>query len=69
MRNLEILTKFTASFDEVNELQEDTVATACLDEFGHLIFVYTIGHNLFVYSYNPEAPSVDMKFLGKEEFD
>ena len=60
MRNLEILTKFTGKFSEVNEAKEDTVATACLDEFGHLIFVYTIGHSLYVYKYDPEKPSVDL---------
>ena len=42
---------------------DDTVATACLDEFGHLLFLYTIGHDLHVYRFNPESPSVSLQHL------
>ena len=58
MRNINILTKFTGQFDKVGA--DDTVASACLDEFGHLIFVYTLNHHLYVYKYNPERPSVGL---------
>lgn len=67
MRNINILSKFTGVFEHVNS--EDTVATACLDDFGHLVFVYTLGHHLYVYKYNAERPSVGLQFLAHEEFD
>lgn len=50
MRNLEILSCFTSRLDHIES--SDTVATMCLDEYGHLLFVYTVGHHLYVYKYN-----------------
>lgn len=69
MRNLEILSKFTGRFSEANADSEDTVATACIDEFGHLLFVYTIGHSLHVYKFNPERPSENVQFIATQKFD
>ena len=69
MRNLEILSKFTGGFEHVNGGGEDTVATACIDEFGHFLFVYTIGHSLYVYKFNPERPSDNLQFVAQEKFN
>lgn len=69
MRNLEILSKFSGRFPEVNADKEDTVASACVDEFGHLLFVYTVGHSLFAYKFNPDRPSENLKFVSQHSFD
>lgn len=47
---------------------DDTVATACIDEFGHLIFFYTMMHDLHVYRFDPEAPSVGLKHVASQTF-
>jgi hypothetical protein len=62
MRNLEILSKFTARCDDIES--EDTVAAMSLDEYGHLLFVYTIGHHMYAYKYNNNNPGVDLQLLG-----
>ena len=57
MRNLEILTKFSAILGDLGE-----VAGACLDEFGHTLFVFTKGDaKLYVFKYESEVPSVVTK--------
>ena len=64
MRNLEILTKFSGSFAGLN----GTVAAACLDEFGHQLFVYTMEHCIYVYKYDPDSPS-EIQFLHQAQLD
>jgi len=34
-----------------------------------LAFIYTVGHHLYVYKYNPERPSIGLQFVAHEEFD
>jgi hypothetical protein len=64
MRNLEILTKFSALLDA---LATKDVAGACLDEFGHTLFVFTKGDaKLYVFKYESDFPSVVTK---KKEVD
>lgn len=59
MRNLEILTKFSAI---LGGLATKDVAAACLDEFGHTLFVFTRGDaKLYVFKYEAELPSIVSK--------
>lgn len=56
MRNLEILTKFSALIDA---LETKDVAGACLDEFGHTLYIFTNGDaKLYVFKYEADLPSV-----------
>lgn len=56
MRNLEILTKFSVVLEG---LANKDVAAACLDEFGHTLFVFTRGDaKLYVFKYEAELPSI-----------
>jgi hypothetical protein len=65
MRYLEILQKFSGKFTIDSE---ETVTSVCLDEYGHLLFVYTLNHVLLVFKYQNDCPSVDLKMIVKEEF-
>ena len=56
MRNLHILQKFSIDFASFLS-ESDTVASACMDEFGHLLFLYTMGHDVHVFRLSPESPS------------
>ncbi len=52
MRNLEILTKFSASLPH-------NLEAACLDEFGHTLYLFTRGDaKLYVYTYPDNIPSL-----------
>ena len=57
MRNLDILTKFSTKLEGI------TIVSACLDEFGHMLFVYSSSQQLHIYKYNvdkknPDIPSI-----------
>lgn len=54
MRNLEILTKFT---NTLNLSEGEKIVNSCLDEFGHLLFVYTNKNALVIYKYTAENPA------------
>lgn len=56
MRNLHILQKFSLEFASYLS-GSDTVASACMDEFGHLLFLYTMEHDVHVFRLSPESPS------------
>jgi len=43
MRNLHILQKYTGILELIKE-NNDAIASACFDEFGHIILIYTIKH-------------------------
>ncbi len=48
MRNLEILTKFSTILSTLS----GKVEIACLDEFGHTLYVYTMGDaKLYAFKY------------------
>ena len=53
MRNLEILTKFSGLFEGC----AGKIQTACLDEYGHQLFVYTEEHKIYAFKYDLERPS------------
>ena len=64
MRNLEILTKFSRilysplTHPYFRHGLSGLVETACLDEFGHYLFVYTkVSCKLYVFKYEAEFPS------------
>ena len=64
MRNLEILTKFSAYLEGL----DGEVAGACLDEFGRTLFIFTKGDaKLHVFKYeSADLPSLLTK---KKEVD
>lgn len=47
MRNLHILTKSQTLLEEIG--QDDTITAVCIDEYGHLLFVYTMNHHLYIF--------------------
>lgn len=68
MRNLHILQKYTGILELIKE-KNDTIASACFDEFGHLIFIYTNKHQIHAFRYNPDSPSINIKHLSSQELD
>ena len=64
MRNLEILSKFIGKSENID--LEDTVAAMSLDEYGSMLFIYTIGHHMYAYKYNQDNPAEDLRLLAHE---
>ena len=61
MRNLHILQKQTLALS--NYLQEaDTVASACLDEFNQVLFLYTLQHTVHVFRLSSAGSSMADKY-------
>ena len=56
MRNLEILTKFSALLSSL----QSQVELACLDEFGHILYVFTKGDaKIYTFKYTDQnIPSI-----------
>lgn len=68
MRNLALLSKLGNTLSEVEDL-DDQVAAACLDEFGHLLIVYTKNHNLHAYKFNPAKLDAELTPIASEHLD
>jgi hypothetical protein len=69
MRNLEILTKFSNILRDLGS----PIETACLDEFGHFLFVFTKGDaKLHVFRYGGNSTNgveIPSYVLKKKEVD
>ncbi len=69
MRNLEILSKFSA---QLPLSTGQTLVALCLDEFSHKLFAYTSDHIVYVFSYksaaNKDEHLTEFKLLKSESF-